>query len=51
MDLTNIICALVQPLVNTLQGVLDIMYIPLNFLGVVTPPVSSWFHPFLPCIT
>jgi len=51
MNLTNILCFFVQPWVNGLQAMLDIMYIPLSFLGIAAPPVASWFQPFLPCIT
>lgn len=51
MNFTNILCFFVQPLANALQMLLDVIYTPLNLIGVVTPPVSSWFHPFLPCIT
>jgi hypothetical protein len=51
MNLTNILCFFVQPCVNSLQALLDVMYIPLSFLGIHAPPVSSWFQSFLPCIT
>lgn len=48
MDL-SVLCGLLQPFVDLLQSFVSMAYLPLNWIGIGTPPVSSWFQPFLPC--
>jgi hypothetical protein len=45
----DVVCGLLQPMVDMLQSMVAIFYVPLNFFGIQTPPVASWFEPFLPC--
>ncbi len=48
MDL-SLLCGLLQPFVDLVQTFVSLAYLPLNWIGIGTPPVSSWFQPFLPC--
>ena len=49
VNLMDVLCGLLQPFVDLLQSFVSMAYLPLNWIGIVTPPVSSWFQPFLPC--
>jgi hypothetical protein len=50
MNLANItICTFLQPMVGMVQTLVDFMYLGLNVIGVVTPPVITWFQPLVPC--
>ena len=42
-------CTFLQPVVDCIQFFLNFMYLPLNWLGIVTPPVNTWFQPFVSC--
>jgi hypothetical protein len=44
----DIITFVVQQWVNSLQSLVDVLYIPLSFIGVHAPPVASWLQPFFP---
>ncbi len=41
------LCTLFQPLVSSLQYLLNLLYVPLSFLGISAPPVATWFNPIL----
>lgn len=42
-------CTFIQPLVNSMQWMLNLIYLPMSFIGISAPPVSSWFQPLLSC--
>jgi hypothetical protein len=43
------ICTFLQPIVDSIQAVLNLVYLPYTLLGIVAPPVDTWFQPFVTC--
>jgi hypothetical protein len=43
------LCAFLQPIVDVIQWLLNFVYLPINLVGFVTPPVNTWFQPFVSC--
>ncbi|MBN2561262.1 MAG: hypothetical protein JXQ75_10070 [Phycisphaerae bacterium] len=45
----EIICWILQPMVDFAQTLLAFAWTPLSWYGLTVPSIASWFNPLLPC--